>query len=52
MRPDPPSRPPRHDLDIPTDVTRDEVDHWGELPVEAAAEDDRYLWERPPHHGD
>jgi hypothetical protein len=42
----------RLDIDLLADVTLDEIDHAGELPTEAAAEDDHYRRERPPHHGD
>jgi hypothetical protein len=52
MRSNAPRRPDRLDVDLLVDVTRDEVDHWGEPPPDTSAEDDHYLRERPPHHGD
>ena len=52
MRPDAPRRPARLDVELLVDVTRDELDHWGEQPSDTSDEDDRFLRERPPHHGD
>lgn len=49
-RPSPPPKPPASDLSMLPDVTTDERDlGWGEPPE--PSDDDRYLREVPPHHG-